>query len=206
MKAYNLLGDPSFNILGTGCVSNYTFTNNEVFTDGAEIIYHAANDIENDADFEIQSGADVTLLAGNSITLKPGFKAELGASFEARIEPCDNGSTLKSAKISDNVENENSTCAEIGSKEQIITPSLFSIFPNPTNSDFSVSYTLNEESFVKLELYDMSGTKIKTLLINGKQSAGNYYFNFSIPELAVGTCLFVFSNSSNTITSKIIKQ
>lgn len=206
MKAYNLLGDPSFNIIGTGCISNYKFTNNEIFTDGAEIKYHAANDIENDADFEIQSGANVTIVAGNSIILKPGFKAEKGATFEARIEPCDNGSTLKSAKVSENDNNEISAGTEINSKEQIITPSLFSIFPNPTNSDFSVSYTLDEESFVKLELYNMSGIKIKTLLINEKQTEGNYYFNFSIPDLAIGTYLFVFSNSSNTITSKIIKQ
>jgi hypothetical protein len=206
MKAYNLLGDPSFNFLGTGCISNFTFTNNEVFTDGAEITYHAENAIENEADFEIQNGANVTLLAGNSITLNPGFKVEKGATFEARIEPCDNGSTLKSAKISDNDIVEHSVRTKIIDQEKIITPSVFSIFPNPTNSEFSVSYTLNEESSVKLELYDLSGMKIKTLLIDEKQTKGNYYFNFSIPDLAAGTYLFVFTNSLKTITSKIIKN
>lgn len=88
MKAYNLLGDPSFNIYGTGCISDITFSNNEVFHDGDEICYHAGNSIQNDADFEIESGANVTLLAGTSITLNPGFKAKIGSTFEARIESC----------------------------------------------------------------------------------------------------------------------
>lgn len=203
MKAYNLLGDPSLNILGTGCVADFIFANNEVFNVGAEITYHASNDIQNIANFQIRNGADVTLLAGNSITLNPGFEVEAGATFEVRIEPCDNGITLKSATIS------NEDLIEepfLENAEQFINPAIFSIFPNPTNSDFSVSYTLEDMSFVKLELYDLSGVKIRTLLDLDNQTEGNYYFNFSISELISGTYLFVFTSSSKTITHKIVKN
>jgi len=204
MKAYNLLGDPSLNILGTGCVTDFIFANDEVFNNGSEITYHASNVIQNNANFQVRNGADVTLLAGNSITLNPGFEVELGATFEARIEPCDNGTTLKSATISNNEDLLEEPFIE--NAEQIINPAIFSIFPNPTNSDFSVSYTLDNMSFVKLELYDLSGVKIKTLLDIDNQTEGNYYFNFSISELISGTYLFVFTSSYKTITHKIVKN
>lgn len=204
MMAYNLLGDPSLNILGTGCIADFIFANNEDFINGAEITYHASNDMQNNANFQIRNGADVTLIAGNSITLNPGFEIQSGATFEAKIEPCDNGSTLKSATISNNEDLIEEPY--IKNTEQISNPAIFSIFPNPTNSDFSVSYSLDDMSFVKLELYDLSGIKIKTLLDIDNQTKGNYYFNSSISELISGTYLFVFTCSSKTITHKIVKN
>ena len=190
--------------MGTGCISDYYFTNNEIFNSGDVITYHASNNIQNNALFQVKSGADVTLLAGNSITLNPGFKVEFGATFEARIEPCDNGATLKFASIGMNENVYESTI--IKNSEQIVNPAIFNIFPNPTNSDFSVLYSNDSETYVKFEIYDISGVKIKTLLDLDKQNEGNHYYNFSICDLKIGTYLLVFSNSSKTITSKIIKN
>jgi len=90
MQAYNLLGDPSLNILGTGCIANFTFNNIEIFNSGNVITYRAANNIQNNSSFKIYNGAKVTLIAGNSIILNPGFSADIGAVFEAGIEPCTN--------------------------------------------------------------------------------------------------------------------
>ena len=204
MKAYNLLGDPSLNIHGTGCVNNYIFANNEIFNSGDVITYRASNNIQNNASFEVRNGAQVQLVAGNSIILKPGFKVEAGASFMANIEPCDNNIARMARKLDEN--NTDNSFAELSNNEEIFDPTIFSFFPNPTNSDFSVSYTINEESFVKIELYDMLGNKIKTLLEMQKQSAGNHYDNFSISEIVSGTYLLVFSCESKTIASKIIKK
>lgn len=204
MKAYNLLGDPSLNILGTGCISDFVFSNNEVFNNADEITYHASNDIQNNASFLVRSGANVALLAGNSVTLNPEFEIEAGASFEVRIEPCDNGITVKSATIP-NFEDANKI-SFLQNTEHIINPSTFSVFPNPTNSDFSVSYMLDSESFVKLELYEMTGVKIKTLLNIDKQTEGAHYYNFSISDLKPGIYLFVLTSPSKIITSKIIKN
>ena len=203
LKAYNLLGDPSFNILGTGCIANFNFANNEVFHIGDDITYHASNDIKNNITFEIRSGADVTLLAGNSIILNPGFKADLGATFEARIEPCDNGATLKSAKA-EYIEYIEPTSIELNG--QIVNPAIFSIFPNPTNSDFSVSYTVDTETFVQFDLYSLSGSKIKPLHYINKQQNGNYYYNFSLSDLNSGIYIVVFTTRGKKIISKIIKN
>ena len=208
MKAYNLLGDPSLNMFGTGCIDNLIFANNETFNSGDVITYRASNTTQNNASFEVKSGAQVQLTAGNSITLKPGFKVEPGANFSAKIEPC-NENVMKMTKSFNgegDEENIETSFTELNNNEEIFDPRIFSFFPNPTNSDFSVSYTINEESFVKIELYDMLGNKIKTLLDIQRQSAGNYYSHFSMSELSAGIYLLVFSNNSQTITDKIIKN
>ncbi|MEA1896184.1 MAG: C25 family cysteine peptidase [Bacteroidota bacterium] len=88
LKAYNLLGDPSLNILGTGCISDYIFDYNEVFYNGDIISYHAINNIQNNNSFLVKNGSQVTLRAGNNILLKSGFKVELGGAFKAEIETC----------------------------------------------------------------------------------------------------------------------
>ncbi len=90
--------------------------------------------------------------------------------------------------------------------EQIVDPELFSIFTNPTNLDFSVSYIIDLESPVKFVLSDSSGTKIKTLLDLDKQTEGNHYYTFSIPDLKTSANLLVFTNGQKTLISKIAKN
>ncbi|MCQ2562860.1 MAG: C25 family cysteine peptidase, partial [Alphaproteobacteria bacterium] len=51
MKAYNLLGDPSLNILGLGCRTSWNFQNPEVFCNNADITYAATNHITNNNSF-----------------------------------------------------------------------------------------------------------------------------------------------------------
>jgi hypothetical protein len=207
MKAYNLLGDPSLNILGIGCPYDITFTNEEVFNNGTIITYHANHDIQNNDSFEVLDGAEVTLLAGNSITLNPGFMVDPGGTFEARIEPCDEGSGSKSAKHQeDTYKYSYYEGTVLNDDEQIIKTTPLSIFPNPTNSDLSICYTLDKETFVKFEIYDNSGSKIKTLLNFTNQEDGEYSMNFSINDLVSGIYIFVFTTNKKVISGKIIKN
>ena len=45
-------------------------------------------------------------------------------------------------------------------------------FPNPFNISTSISYVLPEDSFVKLNVYDLLGREVRTL-VNGIQMKGN---------------------------------
>lgn len=202
MKAYNLLGDPSINIHGTGCFDNFTFIHNEVFHSGDIVTYHSDYSIRNNAMFEIQPGADVSLKAGNEIILRPGFHAA-GGNFEAKIEPCNSNPVVMSLIPQQEDENEEN---KTDIKEGMIDPSQFSIFPNPAKSEFSVSYTLDKNAFVKMELYTVNGSKLKTLLNINNQTAGNYYFNFSVSELSKGIYILVFTSSAKKYTYKLIKN
>ncbi|MEA3443904.1 MAG: C25 family cysteine peptidase [Bacteroidota bacterium] len=204
MKAYNLLGDPSINILGTGCISDFIFTENEVFNNGDIITYHASNNIENSAGFKVNNGAEVTLLAGNSIVLNPGLSVTAGASFKAAIEPCDNGTTSKSATI--DTEINNITVLQPDFQTKIIDPAIFSLFPNPTNSEFSISYAIDKTSSISFELYSISGNKVTTFLAIDRQEPGNYYYNFSLSGFNAGCYLYILKTKSKTYSGQIIKN
>jgi len=216
IKAYNLLGDPSFDTKGIGCKQNFVFNNPEVFKSGAEITYRANYYIQNNNDFIIESGADVKLLAGNSIVLKPGFRAEAGSNVEIRILPCDDGTIQKSFSqdntegVFDNIEriipHEIDEINFSLETDEIINPALFSVFPNPTTDDFSLAYTLENNSFVQINLYNSSGVFVKNYIQIAQQDVGVHYHNFSLSGLSSGLYIIVFKSVSKTISSKIIKH
>ena len=58
-------------------------------------------------------------------------------------------------------------------------------FPNPFNPSTKIEYSIPEESFVQLKVYDILGNEIATL-INEEQSAGSYRADFSGANLSSG--------------------
>ena len=60
-------------------------------------------------------------------------------------------------------------------KENIIVPSTFELhqnYPNPFNPQTTIEYDLPEESIVSIEIFNLVGQKIRTLLIPTNQSQG----------------------------------
>ena len=58
----------------------------------------------------------------------------------------------------------------------IVQPKTFNLsanWPNPFNPETSLRYALPEAAQVKLEVYDMLGQKVRTL-VNGLQNVGQY--------------------------------
>jgi len=215
LKAYNLLGDPSFDTKGIGCKQNFVFNYPEVFKEGAEVTYWADHLIQNNNSFIVKSGATVNLMAGNAVILKPGFKAEAGSNVRISIMPCNNTTQMSPennfGEIHDIVDNsiqpqiEEITHFSI-EKDEIFHPAMFSVFPNPTTDDFSLAYTLENNSFVQIDLYNMGRGHIKNFLQIALQETGTYYYNFSLSGLSSGLYLLVFKSDSRTISTKIIKH
>ncbi|RMG60740.1 MAG: T9SS C-terminal target domain-containing protein [Calditrichaeota bacterium] len=50
---------------------------------------------------------------------------------------------------------------------------LIGNYPNPFNPETHLAFSLVQAAFVKLEVYDLAGKKIKTL-VNGRRAAGHY--------------------------------
>lgn len=86
-------------------------------------------------------------------------------------------------------------------------------FPNPFNPNTTITFSLKDESFVTLKVYDLLGREIITLFNNELKVAGRYQTQFSTSQLntrlASGIYTYVLtakeanSNSSKTIvTSK----
>lgn len=80
--------------------------------------------------------------------------------------------------------------------------SLRQNYPNPFNPSTKLKYSLPENGFVSLKIYDMAGKEVMTL-INGEQKAGTYELQFNGSNLTSGVYLYKLETESFTQTKKM---
>ncbi|MCP4582112.1 MAG: alpha/beta fold hydrolase, partial [candidate division Zixibacteria bacterium] len=76
-------------------------------------------------------------------------------------------------------------------------------YPNPFNSSTTIEYTLNESSNVKLEIYDILGRKIETLL-DEQQAAGHRKINWNASQYSSGIYFYKLSNGDNSVSKRMV--
>lgn len=76
-------------------------------------------------------------------------------------------------------------------------------YPNPFNPSTTIKYSIAQNSFVSLKVYDILGKEVATL-VNKEQSSGKYEVNFSGSQLASGIYYYSLKFGNNTITKKMI--
>lgn len=79
------------------------------------------------------------------------------------------------------------------------------VYPNPSQNNFSVYYSLNKTQKVNVELYDIVGKKIETL-VNVEQNAGNYNYilNNTKHSFLKGIYFLKFSVDKTVYLKKVI--
>lgn len=80
---------------------------------------------------------------------------------------------------------------------------LFQNYPNPFNSSTIIPYTLKQQAFVTLKIYDVLGREIKTL-VNEFQNSGDYQVDFDANELENGMYFYQLQVGSDQ--SKIMSM
>lgn len=82
-------------------------------------------------------------------------------------------------------------------------PATFALqqnYPNPFNPATVISYSIQKDSKVKLEVFDVLGRKIATL-VNANQVPGKYNVEFDASKLSSGVYIYTLT-SQNQISSK----
>ena len=86
-----------------------------------------------------------------------------------------------------------------------IVPETFSIvnYPNPFNPATNFDYKIVKPSYVTLEIFDVLGRKIKTL-VNEFQDAGNHSCIFHADNLTSGTYIYIIRSGNISKSGKIL--
>ncbi len=121
-------------------------------------------------------GGNVSMQTGNYISLLPGFEAQEGCIFDAYIDNTILSDEYITTPIAFNQKpDSNGIKPETEEEKQIEPiPTVFSCaqnYPNPFMHNTTIKYGLPKDVNVSLEIYNLIGQKVKTL-VNGQQSAG----------------------------------
>jgi hypothetical protein len=177
-----------------------SFTAN-VVKDNVNLNWATATETNNQG-FEIQRKSDNTeyeqvgYVAGFGTTTEPKSYSFTDSNVPARNYTY----RLKQMDFDGSFEYSNEVNVEV------LTPGSFELsqnYPNPFNPSTTIKYSLPENSFVNLAVYNLLGEKVRTL-VNEVQNAGNYNLNFDASGLTSGTYVYSLSTASGTLTQKMV--
>ena len=80
--------------------------------------------------------------------------------------------------------------------------SLEQNYPNPFNPSTTISFSIPENQFVSLKLYNLIGQEIKTL-INGNLEKGNHTVQLNAEGLSSGIYLYKLESNNNSLVRKM---
>jgi hypothetical protein len=199
-NTWSTLGTGSSNGVG-GIVRALAVVGNEVFVGGS---FNEAGGVSanNVARFNTQTNTWSTLGTGSS----NGVNGEVRALAVVGNEVFVGGSFTEAGGVSANyVARWNSGTSRV---EQLspTAPKTFLLeqnYPNPFNPSTTIRYQLPVASEVKLEVYDVLGKKIATL-VNERQSAGSYQVVWNASGLSSGTYFYRLQAGTFVETKKMI--
>ena len=88
--------------------------------------------------------------------------------------------------------------AKVIPKDYALSP----VYPNPFNPSATVRFDVPEISRVELQVYDVTGKLVETLL-NEKMTAGQHQYTWQPQELATGTYFLRLITANQTFTQKV---
>lgn len=143
----------------------------------------------------VPQGAAVIYTAGQAITLTPGFQAQANSTFSAKIESCTSSSATELETRSEEIEEIQET------RPEALT---LKVFPNPTSGMTNIQYDLPEESGVTLQVYNLQGRVVQTLLQSGLQPSGKHFLEWNASDLAGGLYLVSIKTASDFKIQKLM--
>ena len=81
--------------------------------------------------------------------------------------------------------------------------SLFQNYPNPFNPSTLIKYSIPNECFVKLKVFDLLGNQVTTL-VSSEKSAGTHIVEFNSGSLSSGIYFYRLESKGKFITKKML--
>ncbi|MEX2605467.1 MAG: CotH kinase family protein, partial [Gracilimonas sp.] len=119
---------------------------------------------------------------GNGYSLElndPFLDNELGENWDASLQYMGTPTTKNGIITSNELENEIPTSISLNQN-----------YPNPFNPTTVISFQLNENSEVSLQVFDMLGRRVATLIDGERRSAGVHQVSFDANNLASGMYIY----------------
>ena len=81
---------------------------------------------------------------------------------------------------------------------------FYSPFPNPTSGDVSLNYYLDNKQNISIELFDIKGTLVNTVLSQAVHQPGNHKLEFNVGHLPDGNYTIRLSWEEGILTKPLI--
>jgi hypothetical protein len=139
---------------------------------------------------------------------KIGYVAGFGTTTEpkaysfvdTKLETGKYSYRLKQINLDGTFEYSNAVNVEV---EVPIEYALEQNYPNPFNPSTTIKYSIPEDGFVKLAVYNMLGEEVANL-VNAQQKAGRYEINFNASNLASGVYVYRIEAANFTASKKLM--
>lgn len=98
------------------------------------------------------------------------------------------------------------TSSVVGVFEEVNNPLIFFLsqnYPNPFNPTTTINYTLPQEGYIELKIFDIKGMELETL-VNRKQISGKHNINWNGYKYPSGTYFYQLTTPSFTRTKKMV--
>lgn len=102
------------------------------------------------------------------------------------------------------IENSISNAIVVNRTETVDNQFGIDVYPNPANESgvVNIAYTIANDEFVTISLFDAIGNKVATVL-NNNVNAGTYTINYDVNNLTVGNYIVRIEAGANVTTQKI---
>lgn len=94
---------------------------------------------------------------------------------------------------------------DIDNEAQIIDYKLMNNYPNPFNPSTNIEYSIKDDGYVRLEIFDPLGNKVRTL-VDEYQLAGNQTVTFTATNLPSGVYFYRIAIHSDKLTAGSFTQ
>lgn len=138
----------------------------------------------------IPAGKITHYKAGNAIRLLPGFSAQAGSKFTAIIETCDAPTGEPPYE-------------DLGYYLPSRSEIDFTVYPNPIDQTTRISWILEEESEVNINLYSISGALIRNVTTK-TFSRGQHSLDVDLGELPPGMYVIAMQAGSLLQARKVV--